>query len=82
MLAGVFKRRGVLEVEDRPEPSGLAEDEVLLEVEGCGVCGTDLHILNDPPGHPATEGVILGHEIVGRIINTGSAVANSMQETA
>src|SRR5260370_19652799 len=74
MLAGVFKRRGVLEIEDRPEPSGLAEQEVLLEVEGCGVCGTDLHILNDPPGHPATEGVVLGHEIVGRIINTGSAV--------
>ena len=35
MLAGVFKRRGVLEIEYRPEPSGLAEDEVLLEIEGC-----------------------------------------------
>jgi threonine dehydrogenase-like Zn-dependent dehydrogenase len=74
MLAGVFKARGVLEIEDRPEPRGLAEDEVLLEVEGCGVCGTDLHILNDPPGHPATEGVILGHEIVGRIADKGSEV--------
>ena len=74
MLAGVFKCRGVLEIEDRPEPRGLVEDEVLLEVEGCGVCGTDLHILNDPPGHPATEGVILGHEIVGRIADKGSEV--------
>ena len=74
MLAGVFKRRGVLEIEDRPQPKGLAEDEVLLEVEGCGVCGTDLHILSDPPGHPATEGVILGHEIVGRIIDKGVEV--------
>ncbi len=74
MLAGVFKRRGVLEIEDRPQPKALAEDDVLLEVEGCGVCGTDLHILSDPPGHPATEGVILGHEIVGRIIDKGSDV--------
>jgi hypothetical protein len=56
MLAAVFKRRGVLEIEDRPQPKGLAADEVLLEVEGCGVCGSDLHILSDPPGHPATEG--------------------------
>jgi D-arabinose 1-dehydrogenase-like Zn-dependent alcohol dehydrogenase len=61
MLAGVFKHRGVFAIEDRPEPTGLSENEVLLEVEGCGVCGTDLHILADPPGHPGTEGVILGH---------------------
>lgn len=57
MLAAVFKRKGVLEIEDRPQPKGLGEEEVLLEVEGSGVCGTDLHILSDPPGHPATEGV-------------------------
>jgi len=74
VLAGVFKRRGALAIEERPEPKGLLENEVLLEVEGCGVCGTDLHILNDPPGHPATEGVILGHEIVARIIKKGVGV--------
>ncbi|HEY4784019.1 MAG TPA: alcohol dehydrogenase catalytic domain-containing protein [Chthoniobacterales bacterium] len=74
MLAAVFKRTGVLEIEDRPQPQGLAGDEVLLEVEGCGVCGSDLHILSEPPGHPATEGVILGHEIVARIVDKGAAV--------
>jgi threonine dehydrogenase-like Zn-dependent dehydrogenase len=74
MLAAVFKRRGVLEIEDRPEPGGLAADEALLEVEGCGVCGTDLHILSDPPGHPAKEGVILGHEIVARVLDKGTQV--------
>ena len=74
MLAAVFKKRGVLEIEDRPEPGELADDEVLLVVEGCGVCGTDLHILSDPPGHPATEGVILGHEIVARIADKGAKV--------
>src|SRR5260370_21379519 len=74
MLAAVCKKRGVLEIEDRQEPGELAEDEVLLEVEGCGVCGTDLHILSDPAGHPATEGVILGHEIVARIVDKGAKV--------
>jgi hypothetical protein len=29
--------------------------------------------LSDPPGHPAAEGVILGHEIVARIIAKGLA---------
>ena len=35
MLAAVFKKRGVLGIEDRPEPGQPAEEEVLLEVEGC-----------------------------------------------
>jgi (R,R)-butanediol dehydrogenase/meso-butanediol dehydrogenase/diacetyl reductase len=74
MLAAVFKHRGLLEIEQRPEPGIPADDEVLLQVEGCGVCGTDLHILSDPPGHPATEGVILGHEVVGRIVDKGAKV--------
>lgn len=74
MLAGVFKRIGVLEIEDRPEPKNLAEDEILLEIEGAGVCGSDLHILSDPPGFRATEGLILGHEMVARIIDRGRRV--------
>ena len=45
MLAAVFKRSGVLEIEDRPQPKGLEGEEVSLEVEGSGVCSTDLHIL-------------------------------------
>jgi (R,R)-butanediol dehydrogenase / meso-butanediol dehydrogenase / diacetyl reductase len=74
MTAGVFARRGVLEIQERPVPTIRSADEVLLEVEATGVCGTDLHILNDPPGHPATEGSILGHEIVARIIEVGKNV--------
>ncbi|MDQ4030154.1 MAG: alcohol dehydrogenase catalytic domain-containing protein [Actinomycetota bacterium] len=66
MRAAVFAGVGRLEIEERPEPGVGGEDEVLLEVEACGVCGTDLKILADPPGHPATVGVVLGHEFVGR----------------
>ena len=38
------------------------------------ICGTDLHILSVPPGHPATPGSILGHEYVATVEQAGSAV--------
>ncbi|HSR49326.1 MAG TPA: alcohol dehydrogenase catalytic domain-containing protein [Acidobacteriota bacterium] len=75
MLAAVFAGEGSLELQQRPVPSLQSDDQVLIEVEGCGVCGTDLHILSTPPGHPATPGVILGHEYLGRVISAGSEVS-------
>ncbi|MCL6432536.1 MAG: alcohol dehydrogenase catalytic domain-containing protein [Anaerolineae bacterium] len=76
MLAVVFAGPGEPRLEQRPVPTVRAPDDVLLEVEGAGICGTDLHILEDPPGHPATRGVILGHEYVGRVVEAGPAVAD------
>ncbi|HLJ14696.1 MAG TPA: zinc-dependent alcohol dehydrogenase, partial [Bryobacteraceae bacterium] len=58
----------------RPEPS---EDEVLIEVEVCGVCHSDLHIADGDWTQFASivkKPVILGHEIVGRVVARGSAV--------
>jgi threonine dehydrogenase-like Zn-dependent dehydrogenase len=74
MRAAVFSSPGHLTVETRDLPSLAAADDVLIEVEACGICGTDLHIVEDPPGHPATIGVILGHELVGHIVETGPQV--------
>jgi 2-desacetyl-2-hydroxyethyl bacteriochlorophyllide A dehydrogenase len=71
--AAVLADVGTLAIEERAEPS-LADDEVLLDVEACGVCGTDLHILSTPPSHPANVGVVLGHEFVGRVRERGAAV--------
>jgi len=76
MLAAVFAREGTLEMQERPAPSVAGPSDVLIEVEGCGVCGTDLHILETPPAHPATPGCILGHEYIGRVIETGPEVAS------
>ena len=67
MRAAVFVDEGICEIQDRPLPRMSHPDEVLLAVEACGLCGTDLHILATPPGHPATPGTILGHEFLGRI---------------
>jgi alcohol dehydrogenase, propanol-preferring len=55
-----------------PQPSPT---EVLLEVLACGVCRTDLHVLDgELPDlcYPVTP----GHEIVGRVVAVGSAVKN------
>jgi threonine dehydrogenase-like Zn-dependent dehydrogenase len=71
--AAVLADVGTLAIEERAEPS-IADDEVLLEVEACGVCGTDLHILSTPPSHPANVGVVLGHEFVGRVRERGAGV--------
>ena len=74
MLAAVFAREGVLEFQQRPVPRVAKPTDVLIDVEGCGICGTDLHILQSPPGHPATPGSIMGHEFIGRVAAIGSAV--------
>jgi 2-desacetyl-2-hydroxyethyl bacteriochlorophyllide A dehydrogenase len=71
MQAAVFEGDGRWSLQERPEPRVERPDDVLIEVEACGICGTDLQILNVPPGHPATPGTILGHELVGRVVATG-----------
>jgi (R,R)-butanediol dehydrogenase/meso-butanediol dehydrogenase/diacetyl reductase len=76
MLAAVFEGEGKLAIKEMPVPRIEKEGQVLLEVEGCGICGTDVHILDVPPGHPATPGTILGHEYVGRVKEVGPGVVN------
>lgn len=76
MPAVVFQGEGRWALEERPVPRVRNPDEVLLQVEACGICGTDLHILEIPPGHPATPGVILGHEVIGRVVEVGPAVTH------
>src|SRR5215208_5718447 len=65
-----------LRIEDVPRPVAEA-DEVLMQVEVCGVCHSDLHIAHgDLAGfRAATKArLILGHEVIGRVVSTGSAV--------
>jgi threonine dehydrogenase-like Zn-dependent dehydrogenase len=73
MRAAVYEGEGRLVIRDVPDPEP-APDEVVIEVEACGVCGSDVQIINVPPGHPSTPPVIIGHEFVGRIHAVGSAV--------
>ena len=62
---------------DLPRPVPLA-DEVLLEVLACGVCHSDLHIVDgDTPGFKAgtKAQLIPGHEVVGRVVERGADVS-------
>ena len=70
-------------VVERPGSAGLAtvadpkprNDEVLVRVRGCGVCGTDHHILTD--GLPtASYPVIPGHEAWGEVVDVGSVAGD------
>src|SRR5438874_914782 len=53
-----------------PQPG---ERQVLLEVRACGVCRTDLHILDGELDEPRLP-LILGHEIVANVVAIGSGV--------
>ncbi len=46
-------------------------EEVLIKVEACGVCRTDLHIVDGELNRPKLP-LIPGHEVVGTIVETGS----------
>ncbi|MCP3680034.1 MAG: NAD(P)-dependent alcohol dehydrogenase [Gammaproteobacteria bacterium] len=55
------------------ERPALAQHEVLIAVSHCGLCGSDLHFMKNSWGD-AQFPMIPGHEIVGTIIECGSAV--------
>ena len=69
MRAAVFKGLGQgLSVEDvpRPEPG---PGEVVIKVEACGVCGSDLHA-TDEGVFLQEPGTILGHEFAGEVVDS------------
>jgi propanol-preferring alcohol dehydrogenase len=58
-----------LRLGDLPDPEP-GPGEVLLEVAACGVCRTDLHILDGELDRPKLP-LVLGHQIVGRLVAGG-----------
>ncbi len=61
-----------IEVKEFPIPETLEDDDILVRVEGCGVCGTDVHEWKgDPFG---LIPVVLGHEGTGEVIGLGKNV--------
>jgi Alcohol dehydrogenase GroES-like domain/3-hydroxyacyl-CoA dehydrogenase, C-terminal domain len=69
-----FKTPLSLEEVARPQTGA---DDVLIEVEVCGVCHSDLHVADGDwtqLAHKVKKPLILGHEIVGRVVERGAAV--------
>jgi L-iditol 2-dehydrogenase len=71
MKAAVLKAPGVMELDDYPDPV-TSKGGALLEILACAVCGTDLKMREH--GHRDLNlPRVLGHEMVGRIIEIDSA---------
>lgn len=82
-MKAVTCHRGELDVVDLPEPEP-GEGQVLLEVTGCGICGSDLHTRHHADAQAdvlaesgydgfarSHERVVFGHEFCGTVLDHG-----------
>ncbi len=75
MKALVYHGPGQRSWDTVPNPTIQAATDAIVKIDTVTICGTDLHILKgDVPA--VKPGTILGHEAVGTIVETGSAVTN------
>lgn len=76
MIAGVYKGKEHIDVEEVANPS-LDDGEVLIEIDACAVCGTDLRTFRhgdkkiEPPR-------ILGHEFCGTVVESAAGTESNV----
>src|SRR5688500_12437400 len=70
-VAVLTEAPGQLHIEEIPIPKP-GPGEVLVKVGACGVCHTDLHVIKGEVAFPSPA--VLGHEIVGTIVDRGLGV--------
>lgn len=71
MKAAIIAGIGEIEIGEIDDPTP-GPREVVVAVAGCGICGTDLHILEGE--FAPTLPVVPGHEFAGEVVAVGSAV--------
>ena len=72
MIAAVVERPGKVGIERVEDPTP-GPREVLVRVEACGICGTDLHIL-DGELPPVRYPIVPGHELCGEVVAVGQGI--------
>src|SRR5256885_11138707 len=70
MRAGVYREKGIVRVEEVPVPE-VRDNEVLIKVAACGICGTDIKKIFQRYVEPPQ---ILGHELAGTVVGVGRGV--------
>ena len=71
LLLTEYKKMEVTEV-DEPE---VGPDDVLVQVEACGICGSDIHGYDGSTGRRIPP-LVMGHEAAGIVVETGSNVSD------
>jgi alcohol dehydrogenase, propanol-preferring len=61
--------REPLRLADLPDPVADA-GQILIRVRACGVCRTDLHVLDGELPEPKLP-LVLGHQVVGEVVDGG-----------
>ena len=72
-LVKYARGKGNMEVRQVAERR-LAANEVRIQVEATGICGSDLHIFHDEIKIPIQIPVVVGHEFSGRVSEVGKQV--------
>lgn len=73
MKAVVYRAHGEFALEERPEPRISDPRDAIVRVTLASICTSDLHIKHGSVPR-AVQGIIVGHELVGEVVETGTAV--------
>ena len=76
LLLTEYKKMQVTDVEE-PE---VGPDDVLVQVEACGICGSDIHGYDGSTGRRIPP-LVMGHEAAGIVVETGENVTDLAQGT-
>lgn len=79
MKAMVFHGPRDFRYDDYPEPKLSGERDMIIRVEKCSICGSDLHMYNGKKLGPLDYSLVkmnfcVGHEAIGEVVEVGSAV--------
>jgi len=84
MRAAIFRQPGKpLEIDTLADPTP-GPGELILKVEACGICGSDLHISDNHDGSggmpPLKPDTVMGHEFCGEIVAVGPGNESGLKE--
>jgi (R,R)-butanediol dehydrogenase/meso-butanediol dehydrogenase/diacetyl reductase len=71
MKTAILQEDNTFKIQECPTPAP-GNDEVLIKIAYCGICGSDIHMLN---AHMFPPGCIIGHEISGYVAKAGKNVS-------
>ena len=71
MKAIIYHTHGDIRLEEQPVPA-ISDQELLVQVHGCGLCGSDIIKIVQQAAPP----VVLGHELTGTVVARGKAVTS------